>query len=316
MYFRSMTGRVYRSTGSWCLVKTGEDWYNCRVRGKMRTAGIDSTNPVAVGDTVQFEKSDEGEGVVHEIAQRNNYIIRKSINLSKRSQIIAANVDQVFIIVTLKQPQTTTGFIDRMLLACEAYHIPANLVFNKVDLLNEEDLEELEFLTLAYQNAGYGVFHTSIHSRELVDSLAGTLQNQVSLFTGHSGVGKSSLINLLHPELDLKVQEISEYHQKGQHTTTFAEMFDLPNGGQLIDTPGIKGFGVIDFRPEEIAGYFPEMRALLPECKFNNCTHMKEPGCAVLEAIENGELPLFRYKSYVSIYNDDPEEGYRQSDYS
>lgn len=302
-----MEGIVVKSTGSWFSVKTeNEGVCECKIKGTFRIKGIKTTNPVAVGDRVVFDfNPDKKTGLIKEIKKRKNYIIRKSTNLSKISHIIAANIDQAFLVATLASPRTSTGFIDRFLVTTEAYHIPANVVFNKTDIYNNEQLSLLNELTTVYKNAGYGSFNVSAVSGENLDQLKQAMKNNVSLFAGHSGVGKSTIINKIEPGLDLKTGGISEYHQKGKHVTTFAEMHELSFGGYIIDTPGIKEFGLRHFVKEEVAERFPEMRALMWDCKFNNCTHVHEPGCAVKEALQKGEISLSRYENYLRILDDD-----------
>lgn len=304
-------GYVIRSTGSWYVVKTDEgELIECRVRGKMRHKKIRSTNPVAVGDRVEVEHK-EDDYIIYGIEERKNYIARKSVNLSKQSHIIASNLDQAILVATIKDPITFPTFIDRFCVASESFHIPVVIVFNKVDLLDDEEREILESFASIYTDVGYDVVYTSCETSEGLDDLKKCLKGKTSLLSGHSGVGKSTLINLIDPELDLRVGEISEAHSTGQHTTTFAEMFPLDFGGYIVDTPGIRGFGLVDIDKEELAGYFPEMRELLPECKFYNCLHIKEPGCAVKQALENGIIGETRYKSYLNMYEDGDEKGYR-----
>ena len=299
-------GVVLRSTGSWysVLCESGSK-VDCRLKGKLRTRGIRSTNPVAVGDYVCVEQSDKHEAVIAEILPRDNYMIRKATRLSKSSHIIAANIDMAFLIVTLASPRTSLGFIDRFLVTAGAYHIPAALVFNKLDLLSPDDKEEIVRLETLYRNIGYPCYETSATQRQGIDPLQEVLKGKVSLFSGHSGVGKSALINVIDPSLDLRTGAISEYHQKGMHTTTFAEMFSLSFGGSIIDTPGIKEFGMIDLEKEEVSHYFPEMVALLPQCNFHNCTHVHEPECAVKEAVAANKISSSRYRNYCSILNDE-----------
>lgn len=278
--------------------------YDCRIKGKFRIKGIVTTNPIAVGDIVDFElEPEQGTGVITTLRPRKNYIIRKSINLSKQAQIIAANLDQAFLIVTLASPRTSLGFIDRFLVTAEAYDIPARLIFNKLDLFSDEGLEILAEYQSIYENIGYPCYEVSALKGTNIDNIQALLKDKVSLFSGHSGVGKSSLINRLLPDLQLRTTEISEWHDKGMHTTTFAEMFELPQGGFIIDTPGIRELGVIDIAPQELGHFFPEMRERMHDCKFNNCRHINEPGCAVLLAVEDGEIELSRYESYLSIYH-------------
>lgn len=313
-----MTGIVYKSTGSWYLVKTDNDeLFNCRIKGKFRIKGIKSTNPIAVGDIVDFEldkSSDEVYGVIHNIHERKNYIIRKSVNLSKQTHIIASNIDVVFLLVTINNPVTTTSFIDRFLVTAEAYGIEAVLVFNKIDTLDEVSIDEQLYLQAIYSEIGYQCLRVSAKEEKGIDSLKALMKGRVSMFSGHSGVGKSTLVNALEPNLNLKTAEISEQHQQGQHTTTFAEMFDLEFGAKIIDTPGIRGFGMVDMEPEEIGDYFPEFFALKEYCKFNNCLHKEEPHCAVKEALDKDEIAWSRYQSYLQILEGD-DEIYRNDTY-
>jgi ribosome biogenesis GTPase len=299
-----MQGLVTKSTGSWYQVRSGDQTIDCRIKGKFRTKGITTTNPLAVGDVVDFEmEPEQGTGVVTNLIQRKNYIIRKSINLSKQAQIIAANLDLALLVVTLASPRTSLGFIDRFLVTAEAYDIPACLIFNKLDLFSDEGLEILADYQSVYENIGYPCYSVSALDGTNIDSVQNLLKDKVTLFSGHSGVGKSSLINRLLPDLDLRTHMISDWSDKGMHTTTFAEMFELPQGGYIIDTPGIRELGVIDIEKQELSHFFPEMRERLNQCRFNNCRHINEPGCAILEAIEEGEIALSRYDSYLSIYN-------------
>jgi len=300
-----MQGLVIKSTGSWYQVHAEDgEIYDCRIKGKFRIKGIQTTNPIAVGDQVNFElEPNSGNGVIDKLHERKNYIIRKSINLSKQAQIIAANMDQAFLVVTLASPRTSMGFIDRFLATAEAYGIPAVLIFNKLDLFNEAGLEFLEDYKAIYEHIGYPCYTVSALEGTNIHIIEDLLKDKTTLFSGHSGVGKSSLINALMPDLDIKTGEVSEASDKGQHTTTFAEMHELPFGGYLIDTPGIRELGIFDIRPEELGHYFVEMRALLNQCKFHNCRHVNEPGCAVIKAVEAGEIELSRYESYLSIYH-------------
>jgi ribosome biogenesis GTPase len=299
-----MQGLVTKSTGSWYQVKAGERTIDCRIKGKFRTKGITTTNPLAVGDVVDFEMEPEQEtGVITNLQQRKNYIIRKSINLSKQAQIIAANLDMALLVVTLASPRTSLGFIDRFLVTAEAYGITACLIFNKLDLFSDEGLEILSEYQAVYENIGYKCYSVSALEGTHIDTVQELLKDKVTLFSGHSGVGKSSLINRLLPDLDLRTHMISDWSDKGMHTTTFAEMFELPQGGYIIDTPGIRELGVIDIEKQELSHFFPEMRELMNQCRFNNCRHINEPGCAVLAAIEEGDIALSRYDSYLSIYN-------------
>lgn len=314
-----MTGTVYKSTGSWYTVKTVEgQWYECRIKGRFRIKGIKSTNPVAVGDMVDFDldtKSDVETGVITNIHERENYIIRKSVNLSKQTHIIASNIDQVFLLITLNNPPTFTAFIDRFLITAEAYDIKAILLFNKIDTYTEDELLEIKFLAAMYREIGYECMGISALKQTNVDAVKEAMVGKVNMFTGHSGVGKSTLVNAIESNLDLKTKEISEQHMQGQHTTTFAEMYDLSFDAKIIDTPGIKGFGIVDMEREEIGDYFPEFFALKGECKFNNCLHLEEPKCAVKEALDNDELHWSRYKSYVQIMEGDDEQ-YRKDQYA
>lgn len=314
-----MKGVVYKSTGSWYTVKSLQGtFYECRIKGKFRIEGLKSTNPIAVGDWVVFEietKGDETIGVISKIEKRENYIVRRSVNLSKQTHIIASNIDIAFLLITLKNPPTFTTFIDRFLVTAEAYHIKAVLLFNKVDTYNEEELLEVKFLAALYRGIGYQCLDISAKTGKNIDVVKQLMTNKVTMFSGHSGVGKSTLINKIEPSLNLKTSEISEQHHQGQHTTTFAEMFDLSFGAQIIDTPGIKGFGIVEVEREELADYFPEFFRLKEHCKFNNCLHLEEPKCAVKEALENEEIAWSRYKSYLQIL--EGEEGsYRKDIYN
>ena len=301
-----MKGVVIKSTGSWYTVLTEqESIIECRIKGLFRIKGIKSTNPIAVGDKVEFEMEADGRGVIHEIADRKNYIIRKSINLSKQSHILAANVDQAFLVVTLAFPRTSAGFIDRFLLTAEAYHIPAKIIFNKVDLFETDAaaMKELNDFISIYEKIGYKCFKVSATKKTDIETLKNLTKGKITLISGPSGVGKSTLVNAMDSNLDLKVGEISDVHNKGKHTTTFAEMHPLNYGGFIIDTPGIKELGLVDMEKEEISGYFPEMHAIKNQCKFNNCIHVNEPKCAVIEAVEKGEIAASRYASYLGIIN-------------
>jgi ribosome biogenesis GTPase len=314
-----MTGIVYKSTGSWYTVKNEEDnFFECRIKGKFRIKGIKSTNPIAVGDVVDFdidETSDEVTGLIHHIHDRKNYIIRKSVNLSKQTHIIASNIDLVFLIVTIDNPITTTSFIDRFLVTAKAYEIPAVLLFNKVDTYTEASSDEQAYLEYVYRSIGYPCLKVSALEKTGLVQLKEMMQSKVCMFSGHSGVGKSTLINAIEPGLNLKTKSISDQHQQGQHTTTFAEMFDLAFGARIIDTPGIRGFGVVDMEPAEIGDYFPEFFALKDQCKFNNCLHKEEPHCAIKQALEKDEIAWSRYKSYLQILEGD-EDNYRTDVYA
>ncbi|MGJ8733493.1 MAG: ribosome small subunit-dependent GTPase A [Cellulophaga sp.] len=313
-----MIGTVYKSTGSWYTVKTDDGvFYDCRIKGKFRLKGIKSTNPIAVGDKVVFElekSGDETNATITEIKDRKNYIVRKSVNLSKQTHIIASNLDQVFLMITLNNPQTFTSFIDRFLVTAEAYGIPAVLLFNKIDSYNEDELLDVKYLAALYRSIGYTCVGISAKTGKNVDKVKEMMTGKISMFSGHSGVGKSTLVNTIDKDLNIKTKEISEQHMQGQHTTTFAEMYDLDFGAQIIDTPGIRGFGIVDMEKEEIGDYFPEFFALKSKCKFNNCLHIDEPKCAVKDALENDEVAWSRYKSYVQMITGE-EENYRQDIY-
>ena len=307
-----MQGLVIKSTGSWYEVLTDEgETINCRIKGKFRTMDIKTTNPIAVGDRVDLEpEPDQDTGLIIALHPRKNYIIRKSVNLSKQAQIIAANLDQAFLIVTLASPRTSLGFIDRFLVTAEAYGIPAKLIFNKLDLFSDEGLEILDQYQDIYENVGYPCYSVSALQETNLDRLRDLLKNQVTLVSGHSGVGKSTLINALLPGSKLRTGDISDWSDKGKHTTTFAEMFQLPFGGYLIDTPGIRELGVFDIEKQELGRLFPEIRKLMGSCRFHNCRHVNEPGCAVLEAVEDGGVvEPSRYDSYLSIYHGNETRG-------
>ncbi|MDB5127896.1 ribosome small subunit-dependent GTPase A [Mucilaginibacter sp.] len=299
-----MQGLITKSTGSWYQVRSGDETIDCRIKGKFRIKGITTTNPLAVGDVVDFDmEPEQGTGVITNLRQRKNYIIRKAINLSKQAQIIAANLDLALLVVTLASPRTSLGFIDRFLVTAEAYGIPASLIFNKLDLFSDEGLEILADYQSVYEKIGYPCYSVSALEGTNIDHVQDLLKDKVTLFSGHSGVGKSSLINRLLPDLDLRTHMVSEWSDKGMHTTTFAEMFELPQGGYIIDTPGIRELGVIDIEKQELSHFFPEMRERMNQCRFNNCRHINEPGCAVLNALEEGEIAISRYDSYLSIYH-------------
>ena len=300
-------GVVYCSTGSQYKVKSEERFYTCGIKGKFRIKGIKSTNPVAVGDRVSFVLEKEGEdiGVINGIEPRANYIVRKSVNLSKQIHIIASNIDQAFLMITLKTPPTHPAFIDRFLVTARAYQIEAILVFNKIDIYTEEELTSLHEMRKVYENIGYKCVEVVAKDKYSLKEIQGLMQGKVSMFSGHSGVGKSTLVNTLSPGLSLKTAAVSLQHQQGQHTTTFAEMYDMENDAKIIDTPGIKGFGVVDMVPIELAGYFPEFLDLKEKCKFNNCLHINEPDCAIKAALEGQSIAESRYKSYLQLLEDD-----------
>ena len=312
-----MDGIVYRSTGSWYLVKSEDGMFvEARIKGKFRNKNIKTTNPISVGDVVSYSLKEDGKGWIENIHPRKNYMIRKSVNLSKEAHIIGSNIDLCVLVATVSNPETSTGFIDRFTVTAQAYDIPILLVFNKLDLYDIQDKQLLEEYIAVYENAGFDCLVTSVKNNFAIEKLKSKLENKTVLFSGHSGAGKSSLINAMNPSLDLAVGELSEAHQKGKHTTTFAQMFDLSETIRLIDTPGIKGFGLIDVGKHELAQFFPEMFALSGNCKFHNCVHINEPGCAVLQALNNGDIADFRYQSYFSMYNDDSEETFRTLNHS
>lgn len=311
-----MEGLIIRNTGSWYQVRTlGGQIFDCKVKGTFRIKGIRSTNPVAVGDYVEITPNQEGTALITGIRDRRNYIIRKASNLSKQSHIIAANLDQVLLLCTINHPETSTTFMDRFLATAQAYRIPVILVFNKTDLYSQEELDKLDELTEVYQAIGYTCLRISIQQGTGLEGIKGVLKGKVTLLSGNSGVGKSSLINHLLPDLEQKARtaEISQVHDKGMHTTTFSQIYDLEGGGMLIDTPGIKGFGTFDMKEEEISHYFPEIFAIARDCRFSNCTHREEPGCAVLEAVKEGRIALSRYASYLSMLEDEQEGKYREA---
>lgn len=308
-----MRALVIKNTGSWYTVLTGEgSTVNCKIKGNFRIKGIKSTNPVAVGDYVMIQPNPEGTAFITDIEDRRNYIVRKSQNLSKQSHIIAANVDAAFLIVTVCHPETSTTFIDRFIASAEAYRIPVTLVFNKTDLLTtREDRQKQTGLVQLYTDIGYKCVEISALNGDGVDKLSDIMRGKVTVFSGNSGVGKSTLLNQLIPHANARVAEISDAHDTGMHTTTFSEMMELPQGGWLIDTPGIKGFGSFDMEPEEISGYFTEIFKTSANCRFNNCSHTHEPGCAVLDAVKQGAIALSRYQSYLSMMQDKDNGKYR-----
>ena len=312
-----MKGLVIKNTGSWYTVRTDDgQLFDCKIKGNFRLKGIRTTNPVAVGDRVEFNE----EGWIVAIEDRRNYIIRKSINLSKQSHILAANVDQAFLIVTVSKPETSTTFIDRFLASAEAYRVPVVLVFNKTDLLSEDELRYQQMMITLYKTIGYECRQISASKGDGVEELRHLLEGKVTLLSGNSGVGKSTLINRLAPHANLRTAEISDAHNTGMHTTTFSEMIDLSSDlsqgkegvSYLIDTPGIKGFGTFDMEPEEISGYFKDIFRFSQDCRFSNCTHTHEPGCAVLKAVEDHYIAASRYQSYLSMLNDKEEGKYRE----
>ena len=309
-----MKGLVIKNTGSWYTVKTDDgNIVESKIKGNFRLKGIRSTNPVAVGDRVEIIRNQEGTAFISAIEDRRNYIIRKSQNLSKQSHIIAANVDQAFLIVTVNYPQTSTTFIDRFLASAEAYSVPVVLVFNKTDLLSEEERHYQDMMMTLYETVGYQCVAISAEKGDGVDTLLPLLHDKITLLSGNSGVGKSTLINRILPGVNLRTAEISDSHNTGMHTTTFSEMLLLPDGGYIIDTPAIKGFGTFNMEPEEISGFFKEIFRFSKDCRFNNCTHTHEPGCAVIKAVEDHYIAASRYQSYLSMLNDKDENKYREA---
>ena len=309
-----MRGLVIKNTGSWYTVKTdGGQLIESKIKGNFRLKGIRSTNPVAVGDHVELITNQEGTAFISSIEDRRNYIIRKSPNLSKQSHILAANVDQALLVVTVNYPQTSTTFIDRFLASAEAYRVPVVLVFNKRDILSEEELRYEEMMRQLYETVGYQCIEISAATGEGTEQLLPVIKDKISLLSGNSGVGKSTLINQLVPDADQRTAEISNAHNTGMHTTTFSEMIELPGGGYIIDTPGIKGFGTFDIEKEELTGYFKDIFHFSKDCRFSNCTHTHEPGCAVIKAVEEHYIAASRYQSYLSMLEDKDENKYREA---
>lgn len=303
-----MKGIVTKSTGSWYILQDeNQNSYKARIRGKFRLDDIQHTNPVAVGDWVEFNIDNDGLAIIQKIEERKNYIIRKSVNLSKKSHIIASNIDKAFLIVTVANPKTSFGFIDRFLVTCEAYHIPATIVFNKMDITDSETEKQVREYEMIYEKIGYETLRISAFSGLNLDLLKKQLKNKITLFSGHSGVGKSTLLNKLNPDLNLKTSQVSDFNQKGQHTTTFAEMYNWPFGGYCIDTPGIKEFGLVDMEKDEIQDYFPEIFELKNQCKFDNCLHLNEPKCAVRESVERKKIAESRFESYLTFLEEADE---------
>ena len=311
-----LEGIVYKSTGSWYLVKYNNDFFECRIKGKIRLKDLDTTNPIAVGDNVIFEKDpkEKDQGVISEILPRKNYIIRKSVKLSKQSHILASNIDLALLLITKDNPPTSFNFIDRFLVTCEAYHIPVILVFNKIDTYNEDNLSKISKIESIYKSTDYQCIRISAKYGQGVDEISNYMQDKVCLLSGHSGVGKSTLINQINPELELKTKEISISHSQGKHTTTYAEMYDLKENIRIIDSPGIKGFGLVDISKYELGDYFPEFFKRKGKCKFHNCMHIEEPGCEIKKALENQVIAESRYSSYVDLLSD--QNIYRKSDES
>jgi ribosome biogenesis GTPase len=307
-------GLVIKNTGSWYQVKTEDGrLVECKIKGNFRLKGIRSTNPIAVGDNVHIIMNQEGTAFINEIEDRKNYIVRRSSNLSKQSHILAANLDQCLLVVTVNYPETSTVFIDRFLASAEAYRVPVKLVFNKIDAYSEDELRYLEALITLYTQIGYPCLKISARNGDGLEDIKQTLEGNITLFSGHSGVGKSTLINSLLPDIDIKTAEISTYHNKGMHTTTFSEMFAVAGDGYIIDTPGIKGFGTFDMKDEEVGHYFKEIFETSDKCKYNNCTHRQEPGCAVRKAVEEHLISESRYTSYLNILEDKEEGKYRSA---
>jgi len=299
-----MKALIYKSTGSWYFAKNEEGrQFNARIKGLLKISGLTSTNPIAVGDIVKMELENELESTatITTIYDRKNYIARVSPHNKNQHHIVASNLDQSLLFATIKDPKTSQGFIDRFLVSCESYHLPAIIAFNKADVYGKKELEKFYELKNIYEHAGYQVLLTSIVNNEGIDKVKDLLLNKITLLSGHSGVGKSSLINAIFPELSLRTKEVSDWSGKGMHTTTFAEMFDLPSGGKVIDTPGLREFGLVDIEKHELSHYFPEMRKRLNDCQFNNCMHINEPGCAIKDALNKGEIDVDRYASYLTI---------------
>lgn len=308
-----LDGVVVKNTGSWYSVKTAENRViDCKIKGNFRIKDIKTTNPIAVGDFVQVEQSPDGSAVIANLCDRRNFIVRRSTNLARQTHILAANLDLVALVVTVNYPETSTVFIDRFLASAEAYEVPACLIFNKIDAYNEAELEYLSNLIFLYQNIGYQTFKVSALDENSLSELNLFLKNKITLLAGNSGVGKSTIINALIKNLNLKTAKISSYHNKGMHTTTFSQMFDIQTGGSIIDTPGIKGFGTIDFKDAEVGHYFKEIFKFSKNCRFSNCTHTGEPDCAVKSAVEQQFISQSRYKSYMSILQDAKEGKYRE----
>lgn len=312
----AVKGKVLKSTGKWYIVELNDgSIVNCRIRGRMRMDGLRTTNPVSVGDVVSLSEDvdDEGNRVITDFDKRRNYIVRKSTNLSKQMQILAANIDRAYLIVTLKSPETHLAFIDRFLVSAESFRIPVTLLFNKTDLYNEDDQEYADALCFMYESIGYPCVQISATKQENIDFLRDAVKDKQVMISGHSGVGKSTLINALDPNLDIRTGEISKAHRQGQHTTTFAEMHKVATGGYIVDTPGIRAFGITELEKSVMSHYFPEMRERMHGCKFHNCQHMNEPKCAVKDAVEAGEIYESRYITYMQLMEEDQNETYRKA---
>ena len=299
-------GIIYKSTGIWHLVKSGNIFYKCRIKGKLRLHNSKSTSPVVVGDRVSFilDIENNSQGIIIEVQKRRNHIIRKSVKLSKQFQVIASNIDQIYLIITLNYPITFTQFIDRILVTAEAYRIPLNLVFNKMDIYSSSEKNEIKKLKNIYELIGYKCYKISALNKDSVNKVSKSMKNKVNMIIGHSGVGKSTLINTISPNLMIKTSNISDLHKQGQHTTTYSEMFDLSDKIKIIDTPGIKGFGLVDMDSNEIKNYFPEFKNLNKNCKYNNCLHLNEPNCAVINALNQNKISKSRYKSYLNLIDE------------
>jgi ribosome biogenesis GTPase / thiamine phosphate phosphatase len=310
--FALMKAVIYKSTGSWYVAKAENGrTYNARIKGIFKIDGITSSNPLAVGDEVDLEEESEiNTAIIDEIYERRNYVARSSPHRKSQKHIVASNIDQSILFATLKEPRTSQGFIDRFLVSCEAFHVKAMIVFNKADIYRDKEMKKFEELKHLYEQVGYKVFLTSVINHQGVEEIKNLLKDKITLVSGHSGVGKSSLLNALFPELSLKTQNVSGWSGKGQHTTTFAEMFDLSFGGKIIDTPGVKEFGIVDISKQELSHYFPEMRDRLNECQFNNCLHINEPGCAIKDAVAKGEISEERYISYYNILESIDDKNY------
>lgn len=312
----SNKGKVLKSTGKWYTVEMENgELVNCRIRGKLRLDGLRTTNPISVGDVVSVSEEVDGEGnrVITDFDKRHNYIVRKSTNLSKQSQILAANIDRAYLVVTLKSPETHLAFIDRFLVSAESFRIPVTLLFNKVDLYNEDELEYVDALSYMYESIGYPCVKISATNKENIDFLRDEVKGKQVMISGHSGVGKSTLINAIDSNLNLRTGEISKSHQQGQHTTTFAEMHKVATGGYIVDTPGIRAFGITELEKSVMSHYFPEMRERMSECKFHNCQHMNEPSCAIKAAVESGDIFESRYMTYLQLMEEDQNETYRKN---
>jgi ribosome biogenesis GTPase / thiamine phosphate phosphatase len=310
-----MKAVIYKSTGSWYVAKAENGkTYNARIKGVFKIDEITSSNPLSVGDEVELEEESEiGSAIINEIYERRNYVVRSSPHQKSKIHIVASNLDQSILFATLKEPRTSQGFIDRFLVSCEAFHVPALIVFNKADIYRQKEMDKFQELKEMYERVGYKVFLTSVMKNEGIDAIKESLKGKITLVSGHSGVGKSSLMNAIYPDLNLRTQNVSGWSGKGQHTTTFAEMFDLPKengGGKIIDTPGVKEFGIVDISKQELSHYFPEMRNRLNDCQFNNCQHINEPGCAIKEAVSKGEIAEERYISYYNILESIDDKNY------